>query len=143
MIRTYLGFDFGTRRIGVAIGRMPGNRCEALDTVRMTAGRPDWDHLARLISTWKPQALVVGLPVHMDERECPATVQARRFGNRLGGRYNLPVHWADERLTSVTARHMLADAGASARRHRPAVDRIAARLLLEGFLAEQEQSGAL
>ncbi|MHB1950049.1 MAG: Holliday junction resolvase RuvX [Acidiferrobacteraceae bacterium] len=142
MSRTYLGFDFGTRRIGVAVGRSPGNRCEALDTVRMAANRPDWEHLTRLISTWKPDALVVGLPVHMDGRDCPATAGARRFGYRLAGRYNLPVHWADERLTSVAARHMLADAGASSRRHKPAVDRVAARLLLEGFLAGQGKSGA-
>ncbi|MHB1943514.1 MAG: Holliday junction resolvase RuvX [Acidiferrobacteraceae bacterium] len=141
MIRTYLGFDFGERRIGVAVGRTPGNRCEAIDTIRSVRGHPDWNHVTRLVSTWQPAALVVGLPVHMDRRECLVTAAARRFGNRLNARYNLPVHWADERLTSVVARHMLAEAGVLNRRQKPAVDRLAACLLLEGFLDEQNRQG--
>lgn len=134
---TYLGFDYGARFIGVAVGRTPGNRCEALDTVRATQGRPDWIHITRLIQEWQASQLVVGVPLNMDGSECDMTARARRFGNQLQGRYNLPVHWADERLTSSHVKHMLAAAGMRGTRHKSVLDKISARLILQAFLDQQ------
>jgi len=134
---TYLGFDYGERFIGVAVGRTPGNRCEALDTVHAAKGRPDWLHIGRLIQEWEAGHLVVGVPLNMDGTECDMTRLARRFGNQLHGRYNLPVHWAEERLTSSHVKHMLAAAGMPGTRHKSVLDKLAARLILQAFLDGQ------
>lgn len=126
---TVLGFDFGMRRIGVAVGQGITASATALTVLAARDGKPDWDSLAHLIEAWRPQALVVGLPLTMDGSEQELTRLARRFGRQLAGRYNLPVHHVDERLTSVEAERLLAE--------RPAgggVDSEAARLLLESWL---------
>lgn len=138
MTQTYLGFDFGARYVGVAVGRMPGARAQALATVRAENGRPDWVHMDRLVADWQPQALVVGLPLHMDATEQPVTRAARRFGNRLQARYNLPLHWADERLTTWSARQDLTARGLPGRQHKPLLDQMAAEALLQAYLVQLE-----
>ncbi len=140
--RTLLGFDYGTRRIGVAVGQDLTATATALVTLTAQDGRPDWSRISTLIETWQPQALVVGLPYNMDGSDQAMTVAARRFGNQLRGRYNLPVHLHDERLSSVDAgRHI--EASTLSRRkkqERGRVDRIAAQLILQSWL-EAQQTG--
>ena len=138
MIRTYLGFDFGRRYIGVAVGRSPGARAQALATVAARDGRPDWIQVDRVVRDWQPQALVVGLPVHMDGQPQPLTQAARRFGNQLQARYNVPLHWADERLTTWSAHQDLTERGIPGRRHKPQLDARAAEMLLQAFLDSLE-----
>ena len=84
---TYLGFDYGTRRIGIAVGNTVSGSASALDTILVKNEQPDWQHITRLIEEWQPDALIVGWPIQMDESDNPVTPKARRFGNRLNGRY--------------------------------------------------------
>ena len=132
--RVYLGFDFGTRRIGIAIGQALTCSARALVTLSNRNGAPDWDAISRLIEEWRPDALVVGLPLNLDGSDHEITRLARRFGNRLRGRYNLPVHTMDERLSSAEAESQLAAQG---RYDKADVDKVAAQLILQGWLEQQ------
>lgn len=139
MTATYLAFDFGRRRIGVAAGQAVTGTASPVDTVAARAGEPDWSAIDRAVRDWAPVALVVGIPVHMDGSEQAGTRQARAFARRLGERYRLPVHEADERLSSREAEGLIASArrdGGRRRTRRGDVDRMAASLILERWLAE-------
>ena len=131
---TLLGFDFGTRRIGVAIGQTLTGSARPLTTLAANQGQPNWDEVAKLLSEWQPVALVVGLPVHMDGLEHERTRMARRFGNRLNGRFNLPVHWVDERLSSEEAERWQKP---SPRAETPSVDALSAQIILQSWLDQQ------
>lgn len=133
---TYLGFDFGTRRIGVAVGEQATAMAQPLTTVAARDGRPDWPGIDQLVATWKPSGFVVGLPFNMDDSEAALAPRARAFGKRLSARYNRPVHLVDERLTSRTARAALREAGATRRRTDARVDALAAQQILQTFLGE-------
>ncbi len=132
--RVLLGFDFGTKRIGVAVGQELTATATAQETLQSRDGGPDWDGITRLIKEWQPDALVVGLPFNLDGSEHETTHLARRFGNRLAGRYNLPVFTIDERLSSVEAERILGERG---RFSREEVDKLAAQIILESWLAQQ------
>ena len=90
----------------------------------------------RLVATWQPTALVVGLPLNMDDSENDMTRAARRFGHRLQGRYNLPVHWVDERLTSVDAKNAMVEARVPWKQRKARVDKLAAQAILQAYLDE-------
>jgi len=130
--RTLLGFDFGTRRIGVAVGQELTGTARPLTTLTSRDGGPDWTTITRLIEEWQPGALVVGIPYHMDSTEMELTRLATRFGNRLRGRYNLPVFTVDERLTSAEAEQVLREGGRQL--DKGAVDQVAAQLILQSWL---------
>lgn len=136
-MRTLLGFDFGTRRIGVAVGQEVTGTARPLTTLRSPNGAVDWEAVSRLIEQWRPDALVVGVPLHMDGTEQEMTRAARRFGNRLRGRYNLPVHTVDERLTSDEAERLLRDAGRGGA-EKGVIDAVAAQLILQAWLEQQQ-----
>ena len=131
-----LGFDFGKRLIGVAVGnRLTGARAIATVT---NSTEPDWQRLDALISEWRPAGVVVGLPLQMDGSEQAITHAARRFGATLAERYALPLHFADERLSSVEASRRFAArraSGAARRKDAAALDAIAAEVILETWLA--------
>jgi putative Holliday junction resolvase len=128
-----LGFDYGTRRIGVAVGDTVTRTARPLATVAVRKSRPEWAAIGRLLDAWQPQRLVVGLPVDLDGAEQPASEGARRFARQLEGRYRLPVDLVDERLTSRAALTRLAEAG----RFREPVDPVAAQIILEGWFSER------
>lgn len=132
-MNTLLGFDYGTRRIGVAVGQTITATASALTTLQAVQQRPDWDRITALIATWQPDALVVGLPFNMDDTETEVATQARRFARQLEGRYRLPVHLVDERLTSLEAERQL---GKKAKR-KENIDALAAKLILETWLSER------
>jgi putative Holliday junction resolvase len=136
-MRTLLGFDFGTRRIGVALGQELTRTARPLTTLQTPNRAIDWDGLTRLIEEWRADAFVVGLPLHMDGTEHELTQLARRFGNRLAGRYNRPVFFVDERLTSDEAGRRLAEEGRGGRAHKGAIDAVAAQLILQSWLDQQ------
>ena len=131
--RTLLGFDFGTKRIGVAVGQELTRTATALTTLNSPDGGPDWAGISRLVEEWQPAALVVGLPLNLDGSESESSRLARRFGNRLTGRYNLPVFTADERLSSTEAEAILAEQG---RFEKADIDKLAAQLILQSWLEE-------
>ncbi|MBU3553959.1 Holliday junction resolvase RuvX [Polynucleobacter sp. UB-Piko-W3] len=98
---TILAFDYGTRRVGVAVGNTETKASQALKII----AAPNTDGLFReiesLLKEWQPDQVVVGLPTHPDGAEHEMTIKARRFGHQIQGRFNLPVTWVDERYTSA------------------------------------------
>ena len=135
--RTLIAFDFGEKRIGTAIGQTVTRTATALETVPVRRKKPDWAAIDRLIDAWKPDALVVGLPLNMDGTEQWITAHARRFANRLHGRSGLPVHLADERLSTREAWTRLIESG----ERRGGPDPVAAQVILEGWFAEHADAG--
>ena len=126
--QTLLGFDYGTRKIGVAVGQALTGTATPLTTLRLVKNKPDWEGIARLVEEWQPDALVVGLPFEMDDSPAEVHDQARRFARQLEGRFHLPVHLADERLTSREAWSRL---GGRAMKDLGSIDAMAAKLILE------------
>ena len=140
MAQTYLGFDFGLRRIGVAAGQLVTASASPVAVIPAREGDPDWQRLDALVVEWDPVALVVGIPLLTDGTEQPLGRRARRFAAALQRRYDLPVHEADERLSSRAARELIAErrsAGARRRTRRGDIDRMAATLILEHWLQAQ------
>ena len=130
--QTLIAFDFGEKRIGTAIGQTVTRTATPLETIPVRGARPDWNAVDRLVESWKPDALVVGLPLNMDGTDQWITTRARRFANRLHVRSGLPVHLADERLSTREAWARLIESGS--RRSGP--DPVAAQVILEGWFAE-------
>lgn len=133
-IKTVLGFDFGLKRIGVAVGQSLTKTAKPLPLLIAQDGAPKWDQIQELIDQWQPQLFVVGLPVHMDGTEQDMTRFAKRFGNRLNGRFHLPVIWIDERLTSYEAESILEDLNVGNSSDKIGVDSVSAMLILEQYL---------
>lgn len=144
MSRSFLCFDYGDRRIGVAAGQAITGSASPVATVAAQASTPDWQAVDSAVADWRPDALVVGIPLLLDGKEQPLTKRARAFAEALARRYGLPVHEADERLSSAAAEQLLADARAQGGRRRTRkgdVDRIAACLILEHWLADRSPHG--
>lgn len=133
--RTLLGFDYGLKRIGVAVGQELTATANALTTIRAVDGKPDWEAITRLIQQWQPDAVVVGLPLNMDGSYHDLTYRAKRFGNQLQGRYNLRAHFIDERLSSLEAEGLLKTK--SRKLQAAEIDKMAARVILESWLAQE------
>lgn len=132
----YLGFDFGYKRIGVAVGQLLTGSASPLPTLNAKLGVPDWTILQTFIDEWRPCALVVGLPTCIDGREQYTTAASRGFARQLRKRFELPVHLVDERLSTVEARAHLFEKGGYRHIKRTAVDSIAACIILEQWLQE-------
>lgn len=130
-IKTILGFDFGLKKIGVAVGKMVTKTASPLTLLSAQDGAPQWSAIQQLIDEWTPQLLIVGYPLHMDGSEQAVTKAAKRFGNRLAGRFQLPVMWIDERLTSYEAELVLTDLNKSSESDRLNLDTISAKLIIE------------
>ena len=132
-----LAFDYGSRRIGVAVGQTTTGTASPAGVIPV-AGTPDWAALERCVREWSPARLLVGLPYNMDGTETLLTGTCRGFGKELSRRFGLPVEFVDERLTSAAAQADLRDArrsGARTRRvTREDIDANAARLILETWL---------
>jgi putative Holliday junction resolvase len=129
---TLLGFDFGLQRIGVAVGQELTGTATALATVRSRNGSPDWDMIEELISIWRPDALLVGIPLHADGSESGITRNVKRFIRQLEDRYKLPVHTMDERLSS----HAAAQRGGDGKHELESrgIDAVAAKEILQSWL---------
>ena len=143
-IRLLLGFDYGTKQIGVAVGQVITGQARELCTLKAQNGVPDWNQVEALIKEWKPDAIVVGLPLNMDGSSSDMSERAEKFGRRINGRYNIPVHTHDERLTTFEAKgERMARGGQRGSYRDNPVDAIAAALLLQGWLeANASQLGA-
>ncbi|MFT5445809.1 MAG: putative Holliday junction resolvase [Gammaproteobacteria bacterium] len=126
---TLVGFDYGEKRIGVAVGQTLTATATPLMTLAARYGKPDWNKVRAIIEQWCPDALVVGLPLNMDGTEQKATREARRFARRLGEHCPLPIHFADERLSTREARDREHDGVPKQGR-----DALAAQVILEGWM---------
>jgi len=135
--RPLLAFDFGEARLGVAVGYEKTGMVHPLVTLRIKDDQPDWAEVEKLINEWQPVALIVGLPLNMDGSDNPMTIKARKFGNRLNGRYNLPIHMVDERLTTRIASEALAETGLASRKYKTVIDQLAAQHILQTYLSQQ------
>jgi putative Holliday junction resolvase len=130
---TVLAFDFGTRRIGVAVGNTLLRVAHPLATIDDESSTRRFTAIAALVDEWKPGMLVVGVPVHADGTPHAMTARARRFARQLHGRHRLPVVEADERWTTQDAQSALDAAGRGGRRGRALRDAIAAQAILQGY----------
>jgi putative pre-16S rRNA nuclease len=134
---TVMGFDYGARRIGIAVGNAISNSARALDVLANGERGPDWQRLDALLREWRPDALLVGLPLMLDDSEQRNSRAARAFAGELERRYRLPVQLVDERHSSQEAAQRFATrrAGGSARRrHAAELDAVAAEIIVERWL---------
>lgn len=132
-----LGLDYGTVKLGVAVGQTLTGCARPLEILPVGAGGLPWARLDYLVQTWRPHALVLGMPYHMDGSDTALVAPVQRFAAQLRTRYALPVHLADERLTTHAARALLSAQPERKRKQRlgPA-DAVAAKLILETWLAD-------
>ena len=121
-----IGFDFGLKRIGVAIGQTVTQTASPETIVSSRDGQPDWAHITKLFESWKPVAILVGLPMRLDGSEQALTQPARKFGQRLSGRYQRPVFYIEEQLSSIEAE--------SRQLKSQHIDDHAAQIILENWL---------
>jgi putative Holliday junction resolvase len=126
---TVMAFDYGTRRVGVAVGNSVTQAGQALKTIAAPNADVLFQDIEGLIKEWQPDQLVVGRPVHPDGAEHEMTAKATRFGNQLHGRLNLPVDWVDERYTSAILENDP--------KMRDNLDAHSAVLILEQYFAER------
>lgn len=147
---TFLGFDYSQNKIGVAVGQRLTGTANGLTTLLSHNKKIDWASIEQLLEQWHPVAFIVGLPLTMDGAEQETTEAVKIFGKQLNERYNRPVHYMDERLTSREASHMLGYDGLTSPRrqskpgkkvkknkqHGHDIDQLAARLILQSWLNE-------
>jgi len=131
---TVLAFDFGTQKIGVAVGNTVIRLAHPLTTIRAEAAAVRFAAIAALLSEWRPDTLVVGLPVHADGVAHEMTARAERFARQLEGRFGLPVVRVDERLTTQAAGAALVASGVRGHARKAAQDEVAAQIILQGYL---------
>src|SRR5882672_10686407 len=133
---TVLAFDFGERRIGVAVGELQLGVAHPLETIDARANDVRFHRIEVLVNEWQPVLLLVGLPLTLDGSEHAMTALARRFALRLHGRYGIATRLVDERLTSVEAERQIRDLGLDVRASRSKVDQLAAKLILESYFSQ-------
>lgn len=133
---TILAFDYGSKYLGVAVGQAITCSASPLNHLKMRDGGPPWDSIAALLEQWQPSCVVVGLPLNMDTTESEMSRRARRFANRLNGRFGVKVELQDERLSSFEAKDRLSLQGEE-RTRGGAIDSLAAVLILELWLSQQ------
>lgn len=138
--QSIVAFDYGTKRIGVAVGQTVSGTASPVATVRSRNGTPDWNAIRAIIESFAPEALVVGIPIDRDENEDavptehPMTGPVMRFADQLHGLFGLPVHIVDERLSTYEARKRAPDA--------VVIDAVAAQVILETWLHASALPGA-
>ena len=136
-----MGFDYGTRKIGVATGQLITRTATPIAIITARDGIPNWSEIEALINEWRPTQFVVGLPLNMDGTESDISRRALKFARRLTGRFNLPHHTIDERLTTREAKeqHGLRREfqKRSQKESQQQIDDIAAKIILESWLSVQ------
>ncbi len=135
---TAMAFDFGTKRIGIAVGQSITGTASPLSILKARDGIPDWEVLEKLVREWRPSVFIVGMPFNMDGSENDMTSLAQKFAQRLQGRFNIPCFTIDERLSSREARDLkkqLADQQGKKYNDKEAIDSLAAQLILENWFS--------
>ncbi|MCB2427099.1 Holliday junction resolvase RuvX [Methylophaga pinxianii] len=132
--KNILGFDFGMKSIGVAVGHQLTNTARGIEALTARDGIPDWEVIAKIVAEWQPGLIVVGLPLNMDGTEQLMTAAARKFGNRMNNRFNIPVVWQDERLTTFEALDQMGIRSKMQSDKRSDVDKLSAQIILQSWL---------
>jgi putative holliday junction resolvase len=130
---TVLAFDLGLKRTGVASGELSIGIAHPLTVIQAGSTDARLTAIAKLVAEWRPVLLVLGLPTHADGSEHDMTRMAKSFAGKLESRFNLPVFWVDERLTSTAAESELHERGIHGRKNKALTDAVAAQLILQGF----------
>jgi putative holliday junction resolvase len=133
IVGTVMAFDFGEKRIGVATGETMLKTAHALTTIEAEQNEVKFKQIGLLIADWQPSLLVVGLPTHMDGEAHLITELAKKFAQRLEGRFNLPVVMVDERLSSAEAAQNLTEAGVKGNKQKAILDAVAAQTILQSY----------
>ncbi len=136
IVGTVLAFDFGEKRIGVAVGETLLKAAHPVTAIQAETNDAKFTQIAQIIQEWRPSLLVVGLPTHMDGTEHTLTHLAKKFAQRLEGRFNLPVTMVDERLTSVEAAQNLQAAGIKGAKQKNLLDAVAAQGILQSYFEQ-------
>jgi putative Holliday junction resolvase len=132
---TYLGFDFGTKKIGVAVGQTTTTTASPLHTLRAVNQQPNWQGIATLIQEWRPAGLIVGISLQADGSDNPVTPRMVKFCRQLEGRFGLPVYRQDETLSTFEAKQLLFDeVNVNATKLWEVQDQLAAQLILQTWL---------
>ena len=135
---TYLGFDFGNKKIGTAVGQTTTATASPLQTIRSINQNPDWQIISKLIQEWRPAGLVVGISKQADGTDNPVTPRMLKFCRQLEGRYQLPVYQQDETLSTFEAKQLLFDeVSVNAAKLWAVQDQLAAQLILQTWLNER------
>ena len=121
-----MSFDFGMKRIGVAVGQKVTQTASGLAIIQALDGIPKWDHLDKIVLDWKPERFIVGLPINMDGSNSEMSKKAQKFSRRISSRYNIRSEMFDERLTPLKREY-------DEKTH---IDAIAAKIILESWLRE-------
>jgi len=130
---TVLAFDFGERRIGVAVGEHLIHSANPLTTIDSESNEVRFTTITQLINEWQPKLLVVGLPLSLDGSETDVTQLCKKFARRLNGRFNLPVMLVDERYSSAEASQLLNETGIKGRAQKAMLDQVAAQTILGSY----------
>jgi putative Holliday junction resolvase len=130
---TVLAFDFGERRIGIAVGEHLINSANPLTTIDNESNEVRFAAITQLIKEWQPKLLVVGLPLSLDGSETEVTQLCKKFARRLNGRFNLPVIMIDERYSSTEASQLLNESGIKGRAQKAMLDQVAAQTILRSY----------
>ncbi len=130
---TVLAFDFGEKRIGVAVGETILKTAHAHTTIHSETNEIRFAEIKKLIDDWRPSLLIVGLPTYLDGQPHQLTQLAKKFAQRLEGRFNLPVIMIDERLSSAEASQQLSESGIKAREQKSIIDAVAAQVILQSY----------
>jgi putative Holliday junction resolvase len=133
MTQSVMGIDFGTGSIGFAIGQTLTGTASPIGALKAKDGTPDWQQVEKLLKEWQPDLVVVGLPLNMDGTEQPMTVRAKKFANRLHGRFGVQVTTHDERLTTTDAKAHLFESGGYRNLKKGNVDAQSAVVILESY----------
>ncbi|MCV6614630.1 MAG: Holliday junction resolvase RuvX [Cellvibrionaceae bacterium] len=134
MAQTLLAFDYGLKNIGLAQGNSLTATCQELPPLKARDGVPNWDAVEAILTEWQPDLVLVGLPLNMDGSESELSRRARKFGNRLHGRFGVAIEMVDERLSSFEAKQQAAEQGHRGDYSKQPIDSIAARIILESWL---------
>lgn len=135
--RTVLAFDYGTRSIGVAIGQEITGTASPLAALKARDGIPDWSQIEKIYDEWKPDIVVVGLPLNMDGTSQEMTQRAQKFANRLHGRFRVKVDVADERLSTADAKAMLFELGGYKKLTKDKIDSVSACVIFSSWVERQ------
>ena len=131
-----MAFDFGLRQIGVATASVSFGASTSLPVLNAKDGVPDWNQVERVLAEWQPDLVILGEPLNMDGTDSELTPRARKFGQRIHGRFGLPVEMVDERLSSVAAKEASAERGHKGDYKKEPIDSLAAELILQTWLSE-------
>ncbi|MFB7815513.1 Holliday junction resolvase RuvX [Paenibacillus chitinolyticus] len=129
-----MGLDYGDKTIGVAVSDLLGLTAQGIEVIRRASPQHDLDHLRRLIGEYEVTEIVVGLPKNMNGSIGPRGELSQEFAAKLTETFNLPVRMWDERLTTVSATRTLLEADVSRKKRKQVVDKIAAVLILQGYM---------